>query len=68
MELELDLSFFYGSTILPECILIFFLLIISILDSILEIKNKNLFFFYFFIKFVNKYCCFTISITRRTYY
>ena len=27
MELELDLSFFYGSTILPECILIFFLLI-----------------------------------------
>ena len=45
MELELDLSFFYGSTILPECILIFFLLIISILDSILEIKNKNIFFF-----------------------
>jgi len=45
MELELDLSFFYGSTILPECILIFFLLIILILDLILEIKNKNLFFF-----------------------
>nr|BDN79665.1 NADH dehydrogenase subunit B [Ditrichum rhynchostegium] len=45
MELELDLSFFYGSTILPECILIFFLLIILILDLILEIKNKNIFFF-----------------------
>nr|BDW36609.1 NADH dehydrogenase subunit B [Streblotrichum convolutum] len=45
MELELDLSFFYGSTILPECTLIFFLLIILLLDLIFEIKNKNLFFF-----------------------
>ena len=45
MELELYLSFFYGSTILPECILISFLIIILILDLILEIKNKNLFFF-----------------------
>jgi NADH:ubiquinone oxidoreductase subunit 2 (subunit N) len=46
MELELDLSFFYGNTILPECILIFFLIIILILDLILEIKkNKNIFFF-----------------------
>src|SRR5438270_744929 len=49
MELELDLSFFYGSTILPECILIFFLLIILILDLILEIKNKNIFFFISFL-------------------
>jgi NADH:ubiquinone oxidoreductase subunit 2 (subunit N) len=45
MELELDLSFFYGSTILPECILIFFLLIILILDLIVVIKKKDLFFF-----------------------
>ena len=45
MELELDLSFFYESTILPECSLIFFLLIILILDLIFEIKNKNVFFF-----------------------
>nr|YP_009682233.1 NADH-plastoquinone oxidoreductase subunit 2 [Fissidens nobilis]QDQ38646.1 NADH-plastoquinone oxidoreductase subunit 2 [Fissidens nobilis] len=45
MELELDFSFFYGSTILPECILLFFLLVILIVDLILEIKNKNLFFF-----------------------
>lgn len=44
MELEFDFSFFYGSTILPECILIFFLIIILILNSILEIENKNLFF------------------------
>nr|QWW92520.1 NADH-plastoquinone oxidoreductase subunit 2 [Amphidium sp. 49156] len=45
MEVELDLSLFYGSTILPECILIFFLLIILMLDLILEKRNKNLFFF-----------------------
>jgi NADH:ubiquinone oxidoreductase subunit 2 (subunit N) len=45
MELELDLSFFYGSTILPECILLLILLVILIVDLILEIKNKNLFFF-----------------------
>nr|BDW36487.1 NADH dehydrogenase subunit B [Hyophila propagulifera] len=45
MELEFDLSFFYGSTILPECILLFFLLIILLLDLIFEIKNKNFFFF-----------------------
>jgi NADH:ubiquinone oxidoreductase subunit 2 (subunit N) len=45
MELELDLSFFYGSTILPECTIIFFLLIILILDLFLEIKKKNIFFF-----------------------
>lgn len=45
MELELDLSFFYGSTILPECTIIFFLLIILILDLFLEIKNKDIFFF-----------------------
>nr|QWW92601.1 NADH dehydrogenase ND2 subunit [Schistidium sp. 49138] len=49
MELELDFSFFYGSTILPECILIFFLIIILILDLILEIKDKNLFFFISFL-------------------
>nr|YP_010125655.1 NADH-plastoquinone oxidoreductase subunit 2 [Pseudocrossidium replicatum]QCT81843.1 NADH-plastoquinone oxidoreductase subunit 2 [Pseudocrossidium replicatum] len=45
MELELDLSFFYGNTILPECILIFFLVILLLLELIFEIKNKNLFFF-----------------------
>nr|QFQ51603.1 NADH-plastoquinone oxidoreductase subunit 2 [Leucobryum juniperoideum] len=45
MDLELYLSFFSENTILPECILIFFLIIILILDLILEIKNKNLFFF-----------------------
>nr|YP_009920469.1 NADH-plastoquinone oxidoreductase subunit 2 [Syntrichia filaris]QMQ99613.1 NADH-plastoquinone oxidoreductase subunit 2 [Syntrichia filaris] len=45
MKLELDLSFFYGSTILPECILIFFLLILLLLELIFEIKNKNFFFF-----------------------
>lgn len=45
MELELYFSFFYGNTILPECILIFFLIIILILNLILEIKNKDLFFF-----------------------
>jgi NADH:ubiquinone oxidoreductase subunit 2 (subunit N) len=45
MELELHFPFFYGSTILPECILIFFLIIILILNLILEIKNKDLFFF-----------------------
>ena len=45
MNLEFDLSFFYASTILPECILIFFLIIILILDLILEIKNKSLLFY-----------------------
>ena len=45
MDLEFYLSFFSENTILPECILIFFLIIILILNSILEIKNKNLFFF-----------------------
>lgn len=45
MDLELDLSFFDVSTILPECILIFSLIIILILDLILEIKNKSLFFY-----------------------
>lgn len=49
MELELDLSFFYGSTILPECTIIFFLLIILILDLFLEIKNKDIFFFISFL-------------------
>src|SRR5579875_3242111 len=47
MDLELDFSFFSENTILPECILIFFLVIILILILILEIKNKNLFFFFF---------------------
>nr|YP_009942251.1 NADH-plastoquinone oxidoreductase subunit 2 [Haplocladium microphyllum]QOC71419.1 NADH-plastoquinone oxidoreductase subunit 2 [Haplocladium microphyllum] len=46
MDLEFDLSFFYASTILPECILIFSLIIILILDLILEIKNKSLLFYY----------------------
>jgi hypothetical protein len=45
MDLEFDLSFFYASTILPECILIFSLIIILILDLILEIKNKSLLFY-----------------------
>nr|YP_009732838.1 NADH-plastoquinone oxidoreductase subunit 2 [Diphyscium foliosum]QHU77184.1 NADH-plastoquinone oxidoreductase subunit 2 [Diphyscium foliosum] len=42
MKLELDLSFFYGSTILPECTLIFCLIIILILDVIFDIKKKSL--------------------------
>nr|UGN11259.1 NADH dehydrogenase subunit B [Pterobryopsis orientalis] len=45
MDLEFYLSFFYTSTILPECILIFFLIIILIFDLILEIKNKSLLFY-----------------------
>nr|YP_010188674.1 NdhB [Entosthodon attenuatus]QZJ47477.1 NdhB [Entosthodon attenuatus] len=45
MKLELDLSFFYKTTILPECVLIFCLISILILDLILKIKNKNVFFF-----------------------
>nr|YP_010917687.1 NADH-plastoquinone oxidoreductase subunit 2 [Encalypta ciliata]UVG41273.1 NADH-plastoquinone oxidoreductase subunit 2 [Encalypta ciliata] len=45
MELELDFSFFYKSTILPECSIIFCLIIILILDLIFKIKNTNLFFF-----------------------
>nr|QZJ47391.1 NdhB [Bartramia pomiformis] len=45
MDLEFNLSFFYESTILPECILIFSLIIILILDLILEIKNKSLLFY-----------------------
>nr|YP_011017415.1 NADH-plastoquinone oxidoreductase subunit 2 [Niphotrichum japonicum]WQF69103.1 NADH-plastoquinone oxidoreductase subunit 2 [Niphotrichum japonicum] len=52
MELELDFSFFYGNTILPECIIIFFLIMILILDLILEIKNKNLFFFISFLSLI----------------
>ena len=45
MDLEFDLSFLYASTILPECILIFSLIILLILDLILEIKNKSLLFY-----------------------
>jgi len=45
MDLEFDLSFSYASTILPECILIFSIIIILILDLILEIKNKSLLFY-----------------------
>nr|YP_009629048.1 NdhB [Lewinskya incana]QBX99194.1 NdhB [Lewinskya incana] len=45
MDLEFNFSFFYTSTILPECILLFFLIVILILDLILEIKNKYLFFY-----------------------
>lgn len=45
MELELDLSFFYKTTILPECVLIFCLISILIVDLILKIKDKNVFFF-----------------------
>nr|UGN11341.1 NADH dehydrogenase subunit B [Calyptothecium hookeri] len=45
MDLEFYLSFFYASTILPECILIFSLIIILIFDLILEIKNKSLLFY-----------------------
>ncbi len=45
MKLELDLSFLYGSTILPECTLIVCLIIILILDLILE--EKDTFSLYF---------------------
>nr|YP_009732754.1 NADH-plastoquinone oxidoreductase subunit 2 [Buxbaumia aphylla]QHU77096.1 NADH-plastoquinone oxidoreductase subunit 2 [Buxbaumia aphylla] len=40
MELKLDFPFFYESTILPECVLIFCLIIILIIDLILEKKNE----------------------------
>nr|YP_009041050.1 NdhB [Tetraphis pellucida]AIB08535.1 NdhB [Tetraphis pellucida] len=45
MELDFDFSFLYGSTILPEIILIFCIITILILDLILEKKNKFLFYF-----------------------
>jgi hypothetical protein len=45
IKLELDLFFLYGSTILPECILIVCLIIILILDLIL--KEKDIFSVYF---------------------
>nr|QWW92682.1 NADH dehydrogenase ND2 subunit [Tayloria sp. 49123] len=45
MDLEFNFSFFYGSTILPECLLIFCLITILILDLILDVKNKSLLFF-----------------------
>lgn len=45
MKLELDLSFLYGNVILPECIIIFFLLTLLVLDLIFGVKNKNFFFF-----------------------
>ena len=45
MKLELGLSFLYGNTILPECILISGLIIILILDLILKKKNTSLLYF-----------------------
>jgi NAD(P)H-quinone oxidoreductase subunit 2 len=45
MELELSFSSIYRSTILPECILIFCLIIILILDLILEKRKKYLLYF-----------------------
>nr|QWW93165.1 NADH-plastoquinone oxidoreductase subunit 2 [Lunularia cruciata] len=45
MKLELDMFFLYGSTILPECILIFSLLLILIIDLTLTKKNTNWLYF-----------------------
>ncbi|CAK9855373.1 unnamed protein product [Sphagnum jensenii] len=45
MKLELDLSFLYGSTILPECILIVCLIIILILDLISEERDTSSLYF-----------------------
>jgi len=45
MKLELDLSFLYGSTILPKCILIVCLIIILILDLISD--ERDTFSLYF---------------------
>lgn len=42
MKLELGLSFLYGSTILPECILVLGLVIISVIDLALEKKTTPL--------------------------
>jgi NAD(P)H-quinone oxidoreductase subunit 2 len=49
MKLELDLSFLYGSTILPECILIVCLIIILILDLISEERDTFSLYFFFVI-------------------
>jgi NADH:ubiquinone oxidoreductase subunit 2 (subunit N) len=41
MKLKLDLSFLYGSTILPECILIVCLIIILMLDLISKERDTS---------------------------
>nr|QWW93083.1 NADH-plastoquinone oxidoreductase subunit 2 [Fossombronia mylioides] len=45
MKLELDMFFLYGSTILPECILIFSLLMILIIDLIFSKKETTWLYF-----------------------
>jgi len=45
MKLELDLSFLYGSTIVPECILIVYLIIILILDLISKERDTSSLYF-----------------------
>jgi len=45
MKLELHLSFLYGSTILPECILIVCLIIILMLDLISKERDASLLYF-----------------------
>ncbi|KAG6540646.1 hypothetical protein Mapa_017978 [Marchantia paleacea] len=45
MKLELDMFFLYGSTILPECILIFSLLLILIIDLTFPKKNTTWLYF-----------------------
>ncbi|CAM6044218.1 unnamed protein product, partial [Sphagnum compactum] len=45
MKLELNLSFLYGSTILPECILIVCLIIILMLDLITEERDTSSLYF-----------------------
>jgi NADH:ubiquinone oxidoreductase subunit 2 (subunit N) len=45
MKLELDLSFLYGSTILPECILIVCLIIILMLDLISKERDTSSLYF-----------------------
>jgi hypothetical protein len=66
MKLELDLSFLYGSTILPECILIIYLIIILILDLISKERDTSLLYFISFR--YNKYWLIVIPMERETYY
>ncbi len=47
MKLELDLSFLYGSLILPECIFIVCLIIILMLDLISKERDTSSLYFIF---------------------
>jgi len=68
MKLELDLSFLYGNTILPECILIVCLIIILILDLISEERDTSLLYFFLKKRFINKYWLIIVPMEQETYY